>query len=212
MAEPSDTDLQSVHDIFLGQRAQLYSERDATQMISENFKVIMQYLNLDPDTEPGIEDTPKRVARFLKEFRQPCDLKELLKGFTRPTKENSMVLVKGIQLGGLCEHHFCPFFGKMHIGYIPDGNEVGLSKFQRLVNAACRVRPSIQEKLTDEIADVIMEVVKPKGVMVIADDIIHTCMVVRGVSTQGVTTTTSAVRGLFRDVPHAKAELLSLIR
>jgi GTP cyclohydrolase I len=181
------------------------------KQLTSNFREMMRMLDLDPASEPGLSETPERVARFLQEFRQPCNLDKLLKSFAHYEKSNEMVILNDLQFGALCEHHFCPFFGKMHIGYIPNGNVVGLSKMQRLVSAAGRIRPSIQERLTNEIADTIERVLKPKGVIVVADHIVHTCMVVRGVSVQGVTTTTSAIRGVFRDVPHARTEFLSLI-
>lgn len=174
---------------------------------------IMESMGLDPSTEPGIIETPDRVARFFMEFSQPCDLVALLKAFDydQPSEGQPMVVVKDIPLAALCEHHFAPFWGKAHIGYIPGKRVLGLSKFARLVDAAGHQRPSIQERLTNEIADALDRAIDPKGIIVVLSAE-HSCMTCRGVGTPGVTTTTSTIRGAFVHSTQARQEFFELLR
>src|SRR5690606_8318810 len=132
-----------------------------------------------------------------------------------PTRRSSdlheeLVIVKDIVYYSLCEHHMAPFFGKVHIGYVPSGKIAGLSKFARLVEAVTR-RLQVQERITSEIADILDEVLNPHGVMVVVTGE-HLCMSARGVHKPGSTTVTSAVRGIFRRNAALRAEFLSLIK
>lgn len=194
--------------------------KDGEIRTSRETRVKQRVLNLLEDLglnidEPGLKETPRRVAGYLMEFCQPTDLVGILKSFDHDDQEARhgmpMVVVQSIPLAAICEHHLCPFFGHVDIGYIPGRVVVGLSKMARLVVAAGRQRPSIQEVITNDIADAINDAVDPKGVMVVARAT-HTCMSVRGVATPGVVTTTSAIRGVYVHVPAARDEFFNLIR
>ena len=167
-------------------------------------------MGLSPN-EPGLVDTPDRVARFLAEFRQEHDFAEILKSeFDYNGESGAMVIQTDIPFRAICEHHLLPFFGHAHIGYIPTNKVVGLSKLTRLVQAVGTYRPSIQEHITNKIADLLKKHLNPLGVIVVTEAE-HTCMTIRGVNAPGVKTVVSAVRGVFRDVPAARHEFLSLI-
>lgn len=161
---------------------------------------------------PGIAKTPGRVADMYE---------EILEGFkVNPEKElevifekehDEIILLKGIPLYSICEHHLLPFIGRAHVAYIPKGNRVtGLSKLARVVNILAK-RLQVQERLTTDIADVIMKKLKPKGVMVVIEAE-HLCISMRGVNKPGILTVTSAVRGIFRKNEKTRAEALSLIK
>jgi GTP cyclohydrolase I len=124
-------------------------------------------------------------------------------------EHDSMVLVKDIEVYSLCEHHLLPFFGKVHIAYIPDGKIIGLSKVPRLVEIFAR-RLQVQERLTDQIASAIQDIVRPKGVGVVIDAA-HLCMMMRGVEKQNSKTITSAIRGIFRSDSRTREEFLRLV-
>lgn len=124
-------------------------------------------------------------------------------------EHNSMILVRDIELYSLCEHHMLPFFGRAHVAYIPNGRIVGLSKLPRLVEIFAR-RLQVQERLTDQIADAIMEVLEPHGVGVLIEAT-HLCMAMRGVEKQNSRTVTSAVRGIFRSDIRSREEFLRLV-
>jgi len=160
----------------------------------------------------AISDTPKRVAEMYGEILSGINLdprKELKVIFNKDHDE--IILLKGIPLYSMCEHHMLPFIGKAHVAYIPAGNRVtGLSKLARVVDVFSK-RLQIQERLTTDIADVIMEKLKPKGVLVIIEAE-HLCMSMRGVKKPGIMTITSAVRGIFRENEKTRAEALALIR
>jgi GTP cyclohydrolase I len=163
----------------------------------------------DPDRE-GLAETPARVARMYAELfaglRQ--DPRALLqKKFTQ--KYDEMVLVKDIRFASCCEHHLLPFFGKAHIGYLPNGTIVGLSKLARVVEALAR-RPQVQERMTEELADLLMSELDARGVAVILEAT-HTCMTVRGVGKPDSICTTSAMRGQFRDSQSTRTELMALV-
>jgi len=161
---------------------------------------------------PDIKDTPKRVAEMYEEILGGTKLnpeKELEVVFEK--EHDEIVLLKGIPLYSLCEHHLLPFAGKAHIAYIPSNNRVtGLSKIVRVVDIFSK-RLQVQERLTTDIADIIMKKLKPKGVLVVIEAE-HYCMSMRGVKKPGVMTVTSAVRGVFRQNEKTRAEALSLIR
>ena len=171
---------------------------------------LLRVLGVDLEDE-NFEDTPRRLVSYLEEFMQGGDPTEVLRtGFSIDNETSGMVIEKDIPFRGMCAHHLAVFYGKVHIGYIPNGRVVGLSKLCRLVELVGTKAPSLQEFITDEIADSIKEVLEPRGVIVVASAV-HTCMSCRGVRAMGVETITSAVRGVFRDVPAARQEFLSLI-
>ncbi|WP_310728366.1 GTP cyclohydrolase I FolE [Streptomyces sp. N2A] len=164
----------------------------------------------DPDRE-GLLETPARVARAYREifaglWQKPEDVLTT----TFDLGHDEMVLVKDIELVSSCEHHLVPFVGVAHVGYIPssDGKITGLSKLARLVDVFAR-RPQVQERLTTQIADSLMEILEPRGVIVVIE-CEHMCMTMRGVRKPGAKTTTSAVRGQLRDAA-TRAEAMSLI-
>jgi GTP cyclohydrolase I len=164
----------------------------------------------DPDRE-GLRETPARVARAYREifaglWQKPEDVLTT----TFDLGHDEMVLVKDIEVQSSCEHHLVPFVGVAHVGYIPssDGKITGLSKLARLVDVYSR-RPQVQERLTTQIADSLMEILEPRGVIVVVE-CEHMCMTMRGVRKHGAKTITSAVRGQLRD-PATRAEAMSLI-
>ena len=164
----------------------------------------------DPDRD-GLRDTPARVARAYREMfaglRQ--DPRDVL-STTFELGHDELVLVKDIEMASCCEHHLLPFVGRAHVGYIPsvDGRVTGLSKLARLVDVFAR-RPQVQERLTTQIADSLMDVLKPRGVIVVVE-CEHMCMTMRGVRKHGSKTITSAVRGQLR-IPATRSEAMSLI-
>jgi GTP cyclohydrolase I len=163
----------------------------------------------DPDRE-GLQETPARVARMYAELcagLREDPRRHLEKTFTQ--KYDEMVLVKDIRFASLCEHHLLPFFGKAHVAYLPSGKVVGLSKLARVVEALAR-RPQVQEQMTEELAELIMTDLDARGVGVILEAT-HTCMTIRGVHKPDSLTTTSAMRGSFKDNPATRSELLSLV-
>ena len=163
----------------------------------------------DPDRE-GLLDTPARVARMYAEVFAGLHLDpavHLRKTFTQDHDE--MVLVKDIEFASCCEHHLVPFLGKAHIAYLPAGKVVGLSKLARVVDGVAK-RPQVQERMTEHIAELVMQELQPRGVGVILEAA-HMCMTVRGVKKPGTTTVTSAMRGLFKTNPMTRGELLALV-
>ncbi len=179
------------------------------QRIEAAVREILLAVGEDPDRE-GLQETPARVARMYADLfaglrRDPGEV--LRKTFTQ--KYDEMVLVKDIRFASLCEHHLLPFFGKAHIAYLPKGKIVGLSKLPRLVDTVAR-RPQVQERITEEVADLLVEELHPRGAAVILEAT-HTCMTVRGVRKADSVCTTSAMRGVFRDNPSSRSELMALI-
>ena len=164
----------------------------------------------DPERE-GLLGTPERVSRMYAELFEGLrtDPKKLLSvGFE--VGHDEMVILKDIPFYSVCEHHFMPFHGVAAVGYIPDGRVVGLSKLARLVDAYAR-RPQLQEQLTSQIADTLMEAMHPDGVAVVIEAE-HLCMTARGVKKPGSRMVTSATRGTFRKSDVTRAEFLSLVR
>lgn len=164
-------------------------------------------------TDENFKETPERFVKYLREFLHPYDPKDILKSSfsTKHAEYHGMVVQSGIPFRAVCAHHLLPFFGVCHIGYIPQRRVVGLSKLARLVKAAGLKSPSIQETITDEIADALYNCLEAKGVIVVVSAV-HTCMTARGVAAPNVPTTTSTVRGVFRDVPAARDEFFSALR
>lgn len=180
------------------------------EQIESHIREILRLIGEDPDRE-GLEETPARVARMYEEIYRGygVDPREVL-GVTFDEQHEELVIVKDIVYYSQCEHHLAPFFGKVHIGYLPSGKIAGLSKFARLVEAVTR-KLQVQERITSEIADILEEVLKPHGVMVVVTGE-HLCMSARGVHKPGSTTVTSAVRGMFRKDAALRSEFLSLLK
>jgi GTP cyclohydrolase IA len=163
----------------------------------------------DPDRE-GLHETPARVARMYAEMfsglHQDPSV-HLRKFFTE--KYDEIVLVRDISFNSMCEHHLLPFMGKAHIGYLPNGRVVGLSKLARVVEVVAR-RPQVQERMTETIADLLMKELHARGVAVVVEAI-HSCMTVRGVRKPGSICVSSAMKGAFRNNPSTRAEIMTLI-
>jgi GTP cyclohydrolase I len=187
-----------------GRASQPYDRERAEKAVRE----LLLALGEDPERE-GLKETPARVARALKEnfeglWQKPEDV--LTTTFDIGHKE--LVIIRDIEVFSHCEHHLTPFHGVAHVGYIPSGKITGLSKVARLVDLFAR-RPQVQERLTTQIADALVEILNPMGVIVIID-CEHLCMSMRGVRKSRARTTTSAVRGALRDAA-TRAEAISLI-
>ncbi len=179
--------------------------------IARGVKLILEGVGEDPE-RPGLKDTPQRVARMFSEIlgglkENPAKQLQAIQS----EKHDEMVLIKNIPLYSMCEHHLLPFAGVAHIAYIPKaGRIVGLSKIARVVDILCR-RLQIQERLTKQIADLIMEHLKPLGVMVVIEAE-HMCMSMRGAKKPKSSTVTSALRGSFRTKSATRSEAMTLIR
>ena len=163
----------------------------------------------DPDRE-GLRETPQRVARMYQELFSGLhdDPATYTKKFFSENY-NEIVLVRDICFNSICEHHLMPFMGKIHIGYIPDGHVIGLSKLARVIEVFSH-RPQLQERLTEDIAELLYRELKAKAVAVVVEAE-HTCMTVRGVKKPGASCVTSALRGGFLKNPSSRAEILALI-
>ena len=171
---------------------------------------ILKAVGENPDRE-GLRDTPDRVARMYAELCEGLrkDPREDLKARFRE-RYDEVVLVRDIPFHSLCEHHLLPFIGKVHVGYLPRGQVLGLSKIARIVDTLAH-RPQVQERLTNQIAELLNRELRPKGVAVVMEAS-HACMTIRGVKKPGTTMTTSAMLGHFRRNAAARAEVLALIR
>lgn len=161
---------------------------------------------------PALLQTPKRFAkamRFLTSGYQ-SSLKSAIGSGIFPAEGEGVVAVRHIEFFSLCEHHLLPFFGHLDVAYLPGKRIIGLSKIPRIVDLYAR-RFQVQERLTEQVADALIEMVQPRGVLVLAEAR-HMCMAMRGVEKQHSVTTTRAMRGLYADDPHARNETLSLLR
>ncbi|HET9151062.1 MAG TPA: GTP cyclohydrolase I FolE [Gemmatimonadales bacterium] len=169
----------------------------------------LELIGEDPARE-GLVRTPHRVAESLQWLTRgyTMNLKEVVNGAVFRAEHESMVMVRDIEVYSLCEHHMLPFYGRAHVAYVPDGRIIGLSKLPRVVEVFAR-RLQVQERLTDEIADAIEEVLAPRGVGVVLE-CEHLCMMMRGVEKQNSRTISSALRGCFRDDPRTRDEFLRL--
>ncbi|MFA5454453.1 MAG: GTP cyclohydrolase I FolE [Sulfurimonas sp.] len=173
-------------------------------------KCMMLHVGENP-TREGLLKTPQRVKKAY-EFifgGYKEDPREILKSALFTSSNDEMVLLKDIEFYSTCEHHLLPIIGRVHVAYIPDGKVVGLSKIPRVVNVFAR-RMQIQEQLTEQIADAIMDTIQPKGVAVVIQAR-HMCMEMRGVEKINSTTTSSALRGLFKKDEKTRSEFFSLI-
>ncbi len=177
------------------------------EKIRQAIRLFLEGIGEDPDRE-GLRETPERIARMWEEFERMRSFD--MKLFEEFGDYNEMVLVKDIRFYSICEHHLLPFFGKVHIAYIPNGVICGLSKLVRTVRAFS-LRPQVQERLTDEIADFLERELKPKGVGVVIEAE-HLCMSMRGAMSPGHITTTSALRGVFLKDMKTREEFLKLIK
>ena len=180
------------------------------QKIENAIREIIIAIGEDPDRD-GLQDTPARVARAYKEmFSGLYQRPEEVLATTFDLNHNELVIVKNIDIFSVCEHHLLPFVGKASVGYIPNNNGqiTGLSKFARLIDVYAK-RPQVQERLTSQVADALMRILKPQGVIVVIE-CEHFCMSMRGVSKPGSKTTTSVVRGNLQD-PALRHEALTLI-
>lgn len=194
----------------LGTRAQvLLNGKVDLERIARAVREILLAVGENPDRE-GLRDTPMRVARMYAELfgglhQDPrCHLDKYF-----VEKYDEVVLVKGISFESMCEHHLLPFHGQAHVAYIPNGKIVGLSKLARVLEVLAH-RPQVQERLTEQLADLLMQELEPKGVAVIMEAT-HTCMTIRGIRKPTSVCTTSAMRGVFKSNLSTRTELMSLI-
>jgi GTP cyclohydrolase IA len=177
--------------------------------IENAVREILFAIGENPDRE-GLLKTPNRVARAYGELMaglQDEPRRHLKTVFNE--RYDEIVLLRDIEFHSMCEHHLLPFTGRAHVAYLPDGKVVGLSKLARLVEGFAR-RPQVQERLTTQIADAIMEELSPIGAACVVEAV-HTCMTIRGAKKHGSTMVTSALRGIFKENPASRAEILSLM-
>ena len=178
---------------------------------AELYRELLRRAGEDPSRD-GLLKTPDRMERALGYLTRGYHQNpmEILQGALFEVDYEEMVIVRDIEFYSLCEHHMLPFFGKAHVAYIPQGKVIGLSKAARLVDVFAR-RLQVQERMTRQIADAIVEAIQPQGVAVILEAQ-HLCMMMRGVEKQGSMTTTSSMLGVFRDQAQTRNEFLSLVR
>ena len=187
------------------------SEPIDTGRIERAVREILLAIGEDPDRD-GLTDTPARVARaYAEQFSGLAQRPEDVLATVFDADYDELILVRDIEVYSTCEHHLVPFFGFAHVGYIPNekGQITGLSKLARLVDVYAR-RPQVQERMTSQIADALMAVLEPRGVLVVIEAE-HLCMSMRGVRKPGAKTVTSAVRGIMRDSDRTRAEAMSLL-
>ena len=186
-------------------------DENVTREISARVREILALLGEEPDRE-GLLKTPERVAKSLQFLTQGYeqDGGKIIQSAIFDEKYQQMVLVKDIELYSMCEHHMLPFIGKCHVAYIPDGKITGLSKIARIVETYAR-RLQVQERLTVQIRDCIVDALHPLGVAVVIEAM-HTCMSLRGVQKSNAITTTSAFSGIFLSSSRTRNEFLNLIK
>ena len=179
--------------------------------MEELYKKLLKAVGEDP-TRAGLTKTPKRaweaMQYFTSGYRQ--DPKKILNDALYPVDTEGMVIVKDIEFFSLCEHHLLPFFGKVHVGYIPRKHVIGLSKIPRIVDAFAR-RLQVQERMGQQICDALAKILKPKGIGIVIEAN-HLCMMMRGVEKQHSQAVTSHVEGLFKKDPKTRQEFLDLIK
>ena len=194
-----------------------YMEKPVTQRPSQEeveaaVSVLLRWTGDNPDRE-GLRDTPKRVAKAYREMfggYDMCPAEELGRTFEEVAGYDDLVLVKDISFHSHCEHHMVPIIGKAHVAYLPDNKVVGLSKIARVVDIFAH-RLQTQEAMTAQIANVIQDVLNPRGVAVMIEAE-HMCMAMRGIRKQGSTTLTSTFTGAFRDSPEEQVRFVTMIR
>jgi GTP cyclohydrolase I len=182
-----------------------------TRNTESEYRSILASIGEDPERE-GLLRTPHRASEALKFLTRGYELNvaELLNGAVFEETYDDMVVVRDIEFYSLCEHHLLPFFGKVHVGYIPAGKIIGLSKIPRLVDMFAR-RLQVQERLTKEIAEALEDALHPKGVAVVVEGM-HMCMMMRGVEKQSASMITSHVMGEFRDDRRTRSEFMALVK
>jgi GTP cyclohydrolase I len=186
-------------------RGARHDQDDLAQLVRRQ----LELLGEDPDRE-GLQRTPERVAKSLAWLTRgtEIDAADVIGDAVFEEAHDNMVMVRDIELYSLCEHHMLPFFGKAHVAYVPNGRIVGLSKLPRLVEVFSR-RLQVQERLTEQVAQAIEDVLQPRGVGVVIEAV-HLCMMMRGVEKQNSKTITTALRGEFRSCPMTRSEFLRL--
>ena len=179
--------------------------------ITEGVRKMIAEIGEDPDRE-GIQKTPARVAKSLRFLTSGYhqDIDKVLNGALYSVAYDEMVIVKDIEIFSMCEHHLLPFFGRCHVAYVPNGKVIGLSKIPRIVDVFAR-RLQVQERLTVQIAETLMEKIKPQGVGVIIEAR-HLCMIMRGVEKQNSVAVTSHMLGVFRECEGTRSEFLRLLK
>jgi GTP cyclohydrolase IA len=192
---------------FLSTEENKLDNNKLQKIISE----LIETIGEDPKRE-GLLNTPKRVARAYEFLTEGYNTKieTVMNNAIFNEKYNEMVLVKNIDFYSLCEHHMLPFYGKVHVAYIPDGKIVGLSKIPRIVDVFAR-RLQVQERMTQQIAETLLEYLNPQGVAVVSEAY-HMCMMMRGVEKQNSSATASAMLGVFREDVRTRTEFLTLIK
>jgi GTP cyclohydrolase I len=179
--------------------------------LTEHARAMLEHLGEDP-ARPGLVDTPQRFAKAMRFLTggyeaEPADA---VGGGVFPAEGDGLVLVRDVEFHSLCEHHMLPFFGRVHVAYLPGERIIGLSKIPRLVDLYAR-RLQVQERITEQVADALMELLEPRGVLVVAQAR-HLCMTMRGVEKQHSDTATRALRGLYAHDAAARQEVLAMIR
>ena len=174
-------------------------------------KDLLKAIGEDP-ARPGLRGTPRRVSEGYEFLTSGYDQKidDIVNGALMPVDTEGMVIVKDIEVYSLCEHHLLPFFGKVHVGYIPRKHVIGLSKIPRIIDMFAR-RLQVQERMGQQICDALEKVLKPKGIGVVIEAS-HLCMMMRGVQKQHSTAVTSCVKGLFKKDPKTREEFMTLIK
>ncbi|KAK4210634.1 putative gtp cyclohydrolase [Rhypophila decipiens] len=187
-----------------------HAATDRFNNIKAAVETILQSVGEDP-YRPGLLDTPKRFAKAMMDFTQGYgqDVRDIVNNAIFNENHNEMVLVKNIDISSLCEHHLVPFTGKMHIGYVPNNRVIGLSKLPRIAQMFSR-RLQVQERLTRQVAETIVETLQPQGVAVVMESS-HLCMVTRGVQQYSAVTVTSCMLGCFETNDKTRNEFLSLV-
>jgi GTP cyclohydrolase I len=209
------TQKEKARQIASGRYATTLDPSSSTEVYDEDFESMIRRMLIrlgeDADRE-GLHRTPLRVAKAMDFLTSgyEMDAQEIVGNavFNEDCKE--LVLVREIEFYSLCEHHMLPFFGRAHVGYLPKGKVIGLSKVARVVDVFAR-RLQVQERLTNQIADALMESLEPHGVAVVMEAS-HTCMMMRGVQKQNSTTVTSAMRGTFEKNARTRSEFMSLLK
>jgi GTP cyclohydrolase I len=203
------------HNVVLTNSAHGIQSASQTSLIdldtlADSYRTILLGIGEDPSRE-GLVKTPSRAAQAIKTLTRGYSQSaaKILNGAIFEEAYDDMVVVKDIEFYSLCEHHLLPFFGRVHVGYIPNGKIVGLSKIPRLVEMYAR-RLQVQERLTLEIAQAISDAIQPKGVAVVIDGM-HMCMMMRGVEKQSASMVTSHVTGEFRDDRRTRQEFMALV-
>jgi GTP cyclohydrolase IA len=201
--------IQKLQELFKGTSGDLNKDIVKAQQYMDGIKNLIELCGDDPDRD-GLQDTPFRVLKAFMEYTEGYrenPKAHLEKVFDVQHKE--LVMVKDIEFHSMCEHHFAPFFGVAHVGYVPDKKITGLSKIGRMVEGYAK-RFQVQERMTNEIAQAVEDILEPQGTMVVVEAK-HMCMCGRGIKKSNASTTTTAVRGLYADKADARMEFISLL-